>query len=265
MTKSYGVVRFVVLCWISALLMSCAKSDVTEANARSTLDQAATYRLLNEYLATGDPLKRIQIRDAKGLSEIVASRMFRALDILALGAKPHDRDDIVKEARKELRRNPKLSLTVLRGVVTERENFPDYRSSYSFGPDAYIDLYMNLCAETAQIEADDFAYGILNELTHSQNNDISKNAKLCVALVRRENVEVIGEAYRETQQWKDLMWLVTHYLREGLLQAEIISHFGKGKTVDVSTTSYDALDGPPNVTQLYLHYFDGKLEKWEWM
>lgn len=176
--------------------------------------QKTTYKLLEQYLNTRNSAKRIQVKEAKGSAEILASRIYRAFDFMTneLARKQSSRC-IVDAAQTELYRNPDLTIFLLWPVINEgnRDAIKD-DDRYSTSPEEKIAIYIGLCERFAAVEDNAIAYGRLLKLSNHSSKIISDKAKQSLNSLEENNWKKISERYRRESREEDLRWLVDEYL-----------------------------------------------------
>jgi hypothetical protein len=229
--------------------------------------QQATLRLLADYETSSDWHKRMLIKSATGESEILASRIFRAFEILSRGHAPMDDVSVVQAARDEIYRNATLSLAILHPIVFEKAT-PEDKTTFAnltYPPvsDENQSLYLQICGDIAAVETNGTAQSILTEFSNSTNAQLAALARLQVKQVSRENWQTMRKSYERTRSPRSLRWLVQHALRKGMTRPEVETYVGGGIENSSFGFDYSAADGDAKST-LELKYWDGILYRWEW-
>lgn len=256
-----------------ARLGICAFLAISTGAAESSIDtefkaaQQRTQVLLNEYLSTGDWQKRVDIMNASGNAEIGASRIFRAFNILSIGKKPKDDANYLEEARKEIYRNPKITLVVLKPILSEKLNKANslrgYWASADLEQSAHQSTYLQICCDIAQTETNAFATQILEEIVRNSDSNLLALAKIYLKQAREENWGIHQQRFLQTKSPTSLSWLANHMLNKGMRQEVIESIFGMGIRQTDSSIEYSAEDENERRV-LKLFYWDGELSTWLW-
>lgn len=229
--------------------------------------QQRTQALLSEYLSTGDWQKRVDIMNARGNAEIGASRIYRAFEILCIGKKPKDDAQFVEEARKEVYRNPEITLVVLKPILSEKLNKTYSLRGYWASPDleqsAHQSTYLQICCDIAKTETNAFAIHYLVEIERNSDSNLRALAKIYLNQAREDNWTIHQRRFLQTKSPASLKWLANHMLYKGERQEDVESILGKGIRQSDPSIEYSAKDENERRV-LKLLYWDGELSEWRW-
>ena len=263
--KLSSVSQTIIVLGCAILACSCTKQRAPEPSFIQK--QEATLRLLDDYIKTSDWHKRVLIMNATGESEILATRIFGAFDILDLGHAPMDDVSIVAAAWNEIYTNAALSLAVLQPIVFERATEED---KTKWANETYLpvsgekrSLYLQICSYIGQIETNSAAQSILTKFSQSTNAELAAEARTHLERVSQENWHAMRKSYLETKSRPCLQWLAHHALRKGMTKAEAEMYIGAGVANSHAGFDYISVDGGAK-SILALNYWDGILYRWEW-
>jgi len=155
--------------------------------------QARSLDALSRYLLTSDSAERTAIENARNEDEILATRIYLSFwDYCRRGMHPRVRD----RAEADLKRNPHLTLMILRPILKEDPERWCRGILLSEGQE----IYVGLCAEFASIESDDFAHGVLQGISRDDTLQSAQHARRLLTFINSgENFRAKSQGYRETK------------------------------------------------------------------
>jgi hypothetical protein len=266
---------FPLYCAVLAVLFSLSSLAVSWATERDASNepkqQAETFDELQRYLSTSDWKLRKEIAEADGEAEILASRIFRAFDAYCIKGISYEEK---RESEKELERNPKLTLSLLRPILKERMTEEEMQkhggASYPPVDPSHVDTYFNFCIRFAAVEHDGYAMDVLSQLCNDRDSEISEKALESIRFVNEEwNYRFKSELYKKRKNGDALKWLAKHYLSahkvSGLSLPDVEDVLGPADYPNslVWIGLYDGVSGTTK-RHLRLSFFDGQFESWEW-
>jgi len=221
---------------------------------------------LEEYLATSDWHKRIKIQNETGQNELIASRIFRAFDLIKIGKAPRDDVSEVDAAWEELLRNPALTVLVLKPVLFESVDRKDRESmsSMPYPPvsDQYRDIVFSVFRRIATFEVTTNAMFAMQELSKSPNAEIAREAKHNLQLALEENWRAKKAIFQATHSGEILNWFADNVFHKGLNRRDIEMYLGKGTEAPDFSIRYTGRVGPQAVV-LKLRFWDDYLVEWK--
>ncbi len=173
--------------------------------------QEKSIKLIQKYIATADWKLRAEIMKASGLSETVASRIFRGFEVVSINAKPCDEYEIVNAAHEELNRNPQYTLYLLEPLLREKmskQEEAEYGGA-SFPPvrPEHIELFFNICADFALSPNGDFAIKKLQSLTKDPDKSISQKAENILAYCQKKKASgTVKNKSGRSKCFQDWLW-----------------------------------------------------------
>lgn len=247
-----------------AFFCSCATAPTPE---RATLrKQMSALHVWGEYERSSNWKLRLEIENAAGLSETIASRIFRAFHVISLGAAPREDHDLVARSWRELDANPAMTISVLYPIVFETSS-KEERAAFGDMSDPpvseeHVSLYLTICSRIACTETNGFALARLENLRASDFSAVSEKVPLYLDYVAGNNWQIHRKRYLEFKSWQDLAWFESEMLRRGLHRKQIEMYLGFGTNMGVTDVYYFATEGR-NRFVLKLHYWEDDLWTWE--
>lgn len=258
----YALNKF--LLFLMVFFFHCSLVFASSSNRGFMELQRDTTNALDNYLKTHETKWRRIVTDSKGLSEIQASRIYRAFHVYLTGA-PYDDKKQWKKEIEELYRNPQITLSVLRPLVEEQVNDELDDEGYNgMGGDIII-VFLNLCQNVAEIETDGFAYSILQSLSDNSDIRIVNKVRKVMEHLALNNWRVKTDSYNLNKDCFSLKWLVDNYFsKRSVTQLDIKNLLGVGVEIQNNVwcykgkggTVYDSCSNPSFVKdKYYVFYF----------
>lgn len=247
------------------LLAGCG-NDTANTTSRVVAAQQMAVVQLQRYQATGDWKKRLAIRDASGLNELVASRIFRAFDVVAIGKKPFDDERFVEAAWDELFANTEMTLAVLHPIVRECVATGERMrmSEMSTPPVSENNLatFFFICRRIAAFEVRSNALQVLTECAASSDTRVAHAAQENLALAVQGNWRAKRAIYDRTKSVEVLQWFADNVLRRGLTRKDVHDYLGEGRDTLSFHLEYVGRRNEQEMV-LSLQFFDDYLAEWQ--
>lgn len=225
---------------------NCIKNEPTKSYEDA---QKKMITLMEKYCESHDPYLRIEIMRGSGLYETVAGRIFNAFSIYCSNAGSFDREwgtHFAEDARRELYRNPQLTLAVLLPVL-EEDAEPESDALKWHGP-AKEDILL-LVLDFALIEEDTFAASFLREWSRKTKDDDAYHYYL------QHNLNVTSTRYKADKD-RSSLWRLGDYALRSLPTGKcqrgwIEKYLGHPDSIDGDNYHYKCSDSNDVLTVLF--------------
>lgn len=228
--------------FLVVLIFHCSLVFANSSNKGFMELQRETTSALDTYLKTHETKWRRIVTDSKGLSEIQASRIFRAFHVYLSGALYDDTKQWKKEIE-ELYRNPQITLSVLKPLVEEQINEELDDEGYKGMESDIITVFLNLCQDIAEIETDGYSYSIIKSLSESADTRITSKVKKVIEHLSLNNWKTKSESYLRNKDYLSLKWLVDNYFKKDVDQSEVKALIGSGIEIQSNVWVYQGKGG----------------------
>jgi hypothetical protein len=231
---------------------------VTSPSGEFITAQRASLDTLARYLQSGDPSDRRAVEEAANEAEILGTRIYDSFwTYCARGIATES----LSNARRELARNPHLTLTLLRPILRQDPKEWNRGILVQEGQE----VYLNLCAQVASVESDKFAHTLLKVISEEANLPCATHAKRLLEFVDSgENLRAKSEGYVKTKSWKDLLWLKDNVLCPGMSRSEIRALLGDADFTSGAFVAYQSVNDQSSPRYLWLYFLDTSLKDCDW-
>lgn len=198
---------------------------------------------ITKYRQNADPYLRMEIMNAKGIYETSAGRIFKAFSIYCSKQGTADREwgtSYAEDARRELYRNPQLTMIVLLPILREVSEPKEDSLKFQGLPNAAL---ATLILDFALVGESDFAVQQLKEW--SQKSD-DEELKWCYDYYLKNNLSTISQQYKKNKKSSDLLRLGEYIQRSQLITVHkrewLEKYLGKPASDDMLTYRYICSD-----------------------
>jgi len=227
--------------------------------------QRTSLQQLELYIANSDWHLRVQIARATGDAELVASRIFKAFEVVRSNSQPRDEVAEVNAAWSELCRNPAITISVIKPILYESVGPEDRdaisRMSLPTVTKENRGVVLSIFVRIARFEFGTNAIAALSDLSASTNTEIAVDAKRSLLVASRENWRAQKTLFDRTRSGGILDWFSDNVLRKGLTRHDVELYLGKGTEGADFAIEYSGT-GPRGNTVLRLTFWDDYLIDW---